>query len=135
MNIDFTTTEIVLEIHVFERTYCKPKEKPPKTALISFSIGDIVRPWIENNEQFERIFGPSFVIKEIQELSRGVRDVLDEKGNRYTSGSIQLGLTEAVKKRALDMVGERYKPFRSIPYSVICHPFVSITDDIIENSQ
>ena len=93
MQLELRLTTQTVDIHIFERTYRKLTEQPPRVVKVSFSVNDVVRPWLHHNEAVEPKFGKPIVIADIQVVSKGVSRVIDKRGNRYSSAALQLGLT------------------------------------------
>lgn len=128
MKLELRLTTQTVDIHIFERTYRKLTEQPPRVVKVSFSVNDVVRPWLHHNEAVEPKFGKPKVIADIQVVSKGVSRVIDKRGNRYSSAALQLGLTETERLRAIEIAGEQYQPYNTVPYSLISdHAHQSLT--------
>ena len=119
MQLELRLTTQTVDIHIFERTYRKLTEQPPRVVKVSFSVNDVVRPWLHHNEDVEPKFGKPIEIADIQVVSKGVSRIIDKRGNRYSSAALQLGLTETERLRAIEIAGELYQPYNTLPYSLI----------------
>ena len=119
MQLELRLNTQTVDIHIFERTYRKLTEQPPRVVKVSFSVNDVVRPWLHHNKAVEPKVGKPIVIADIQVVSKGVSLVIDKRGNRYSSAALQLGLSETERLRAIEMAGELYQPYNTVPYSLI----------------
>ena len=119
MQLQLLLNTQTVDIHIFERTYRKLTEQPPQIVKVSFSVNDVVRPWLKHDQEDKPIFGKPFAIADVQVLSKGVFRVIDKRGNRYSSAALQLGLTETERLRAIEIAGEQYQPYNTVPYSLI----------------
>ena len=119
MQLELRLNTQTVNIHIFERTYRKFTEQPPRVVKVSFSVNDFVRPWTHHNDAAQPIFGRPIVIADIQVISKGVSRVIDKRGNRYSSAALQLGLSETERLRAIEMAGEQYQPYNTVPYSLM----------------
>lgn len=119
-----------LEVHVFERTHRYLHELPPKTVLVSFSVGDWCKAWLRNDEELEPVYGEYFRISDIREISKGVKRVFNENGQAFNAGSVINGLTNTEKVRAITY-GSFERPFPVIPYSLIADTVMNSEFDIL----
>lgn len=86
------------DVFVFERTHQRPgrtPEKPPKTALLKVSLGDVVEPWISGVGNDKHISNPVTVTKIINRRFGTV--FLDEHGKAWHANSVKMGLCEETK--------------------------------------